>query len=206
MCKILIVDDDAGTRRTLSDIIKIQGHVPVAVATGQEALDSAQVSPPEIALVDLRLKDMSGLDVIAQLKEISPRTQCVIITGFGSRESAIQAVNTGVNGYIEKPCDSDSLLGVVQGLVDREEQQRDSAIEVLAVRLEDVYTIVLATNGFARDHGEMLSAHRQWIESHEKVHTKVDSDIKTLSGRIWVLSGGTGLLAIVASILQVLNL
>ena len=206
MCKVLIVDDDVGTRRTLSDIIKIQGHVPVAVATGQEALDSAQISPPEIALVDLRLEDMSGLDVVKRLKEISPSTQCVIITGFSSRESAIRAVNAGVNGYIEKPCDSDSLLGVVQGLVDREGQQRNSAIGAVRERLEDVYALVLKTNGFSREHGKILAAHRQWLENHDEVHKARDKDFRTLSSRVWLLGGSSGLLAGVAMILQYLNL
>ena len=206
MCKILIVDDDAGTRRTLSDIIRVQGHVPVAVSTGQEAIDSVQISPPEIALIDLRLEDMSGLEVVKRLKEISPSTQCVIITGFSSREAAIQAINTGANGYLEKPCDQERLLMVVQGLVDKEEQQRDHAIGALKERLDAIYTLVLATNGFARDHGEMLAAHGQWIEGHEKEHTKLEKDVRTISSRMWLLSGGTGILAAVASVLQFLNL
>lgn len=206
MCKILIVDDDAGTRRTLSDIIRVQGHTPVAVSTGQEAIDSAIISSPEIALVDLRLEDMSGLDVVRRLKEISPATQCVIITGHSSEEAAIRAVNTGVNGYMEKPYDQKHLLGLVQGLVGKEEAQRSSAIGVLSSRLEDVYALVLKINGFARDHGEMLSAHQQWMEGHEKGHVKIEKDIQTLSSRMWVLSGGTGLLAVVASILQFFKL
>lgn len=206
MCKVLIVDDDAGTRRTLSDIIRVQGHIPVAVSTGQEAIDSATISHPEIALVDLRLEDMSGLEVIRQLKEISPSTQCVIITGFSSREAAIQAVNTGVNGYLEKPLDQGRLLEVVHSLADKEEQQRSSAIGILSSRLEDIYALVLKINGFAREHGEILSAHQQWIESHEKEHVKVGKDIHTLSARIWAISGGTGLLVVVAEILQFINL
>ena len=206
MCKILIVDDDAGTRRTLSDIIRVQGHVPVAVSTGQEAIDSALISSPEIALVDLRLEDMSGLDVIRQLKEISPSTQCVIITGFSSREAAIQAANIGVNGYLEKPLDQDCLLGIVHNLANKEEQQRSSAIEVLSSRLEDIYSLVLKINGFAREHGEILAAHRQWMESHSEIHIAQDKDFRTLSNRVWVLSGGSGLLSVIATILQFFNL
>ena len=206
MCKVLIVDDDAGTRRTLSDIIRVQGHVPVAVSTGQEAIDSALISSPEIALVDLRLEDMSGLDVIKRLKEISPSTQCVIITGFSSREAAIQAVNIGANGYLEKPCDQEYLLGIVQSLAEKEELQRSSAIGSLGGRLDDIYALVLKINGFAREHGEMLSAHQQWVESHEREHIKVEKDMHTLSARMWALSGGTGLLVIVAEILQFLNI
>lgn len=206
MCKILIVDDDAGTRRTLSDIIRLQGHVPVAVATGQEAIDNTRISSPEIALVDLRLEDMSGLEVIRQIKKISPTTQCVIITGFSSREVAIEAINTGVNGYMEKPCNQEGLLGIVQGLVEKEEQRRGYAIGALRDRLEDVHALVQQTNGFVREHGQMLSAHQQWIESHNQSHIKVEKDMHILSSRVYTLSGGSGLLAIVATILQFLNL
>lgn len=206
MCRVLIVDDDAGTRKTLSDIMEIQGHKPTAVATGQEAINRALRSPPEIALVDLRLPDMSGFEVIRRLREISPDTQCVVITGFGTRKSAIQAINEGVDGYIEKPYNPDRLLKAVQSLADRAEHRIDCGVEAFKERLDDIYALMLKLNGFVRRHGETLAAHSQWLDTHEQEHEKAEREMRTLSSRLWALGGGGGLLGLIATILQLLDL
>jgi len=73
-------------------------------------------------------------------------------------------------------------------------------------RQEEILTAVSQVNGFVREHGEMLAAHQQWLESHGEAHTAKDKDFRTLSSRVWVLGGGTGILATVAMILQFLNL
>ena len=206
MFRVLIVDDDAGARKTLSDIILAHGYVPVAVSTGQEALDIAKRESPGIALIDILLEDMSGLELVKQLKRESPDTQCVVVTGHSSKDVMLQAINTGVSGYLEKPCRPEDLLGVVKDLADKEGLQRGHAIASLRERVDDIYKIVVATNGFAREHGEMLSAHRQWIKGHENDHTKIEKDMRTMSSRMWALSGGTGILAVASAILQFFHL
>jgi len=206
MFRVLIVDDDAGARKTLSDIILAHGYTPVAASTGREALDIARMSPPGIALVDILLEDMSGLELIKQLRKTSPETQCVVVTGHSSSDIMLQAINTGVGGYLEKPYDPNDLLGVVKNLAKEEGRQRGHAIASLREKIDDIHRLVLATNGFAREHGEILSAHRQWIEGHEKDHVKIERDIQTLSSRLWLLSGGSGVLAVIATILQFLRL
>lgn len=209
MFRVLIVDDNAGARKTLSDIILAHGYMPVAASTGREALDIARKSPPGIALVDILLEDMSGLELIRELKKASPDTQCVVVTGHSSQDVMLQAINTGVSGYLEKPYDPNDLLGVVRNLAEKEGkegQQRDHAVASLREKIDDIHRLVLATNGFAREHGELLSAHGQWIGGHEKDHIKIERDIQTLSNRLWVLSGGSGVLAVIATILQFLKL
>ena len=207
MFRVLIVDDDLGARKTLSDIILAHGYTPVAASTGREALDIARRSPPGIALVDILLEDMSGLELIKQLRETSPETQCVVVTGHSSRDVMLQAINTGVSGYLEKPYDPNDLLGVVKNLAKKEEQQQGShTITSLREKIDDIHRSVLTMNGFARDHGELLSAHGQWIKGHEKDHVKIEGDIQTLSSRLWLLSGGSGVLAVIATILQVLKI
>jgi len=75
-----------------------------------------------------------------------------------------------------------------------------------AQRQEEILAAVTKVNGYVRDHGETLAAHSQWMESHGKVHITQDKDFRALSGWVWKLGGGSGLLAIVATILQFLNL
>lgn len=73
-------------------------------------------------------------------------------------------------------------------------------------RQEEILNSVNEINGYVRDHGEILAGHQQWMESHDKVHEGQDKDFRSLSSRVWILSGGSGLLAAVAMILQTLNL
>lgn len=73
-------------------------------------------------------------------------------------------------------------------------------------RQEEILLAVSKINGHVREHGEALAANQQWIKGHKKEHQVLDSRVQTLGNRVWVLSGGTGLLAIVASVLQFLNL
>ncbi len=122
--RILIVDDSAGLRKTLSDILTAKGCDPVAVATGREALARVNEEVPAVALVDRRLEDMSGLDLMAQIKTRSPDTECIVITGYASQESAIDAMNLGAFSYVQKPYDVDQLLLVIRRALEKREAQQ----------------------------------------------------------------------------------
>ena len=102
---ILIVDDDPNLRKTLSDILRAKGYAPVAVATGKAALDQVGEEAPAAALIDLRLEDMSGLEVIEEIKKRFPGTKCIVLTGHASQASAIEAINLGAYSYVQKPYD-----------------------------------------------------------------------------------------------------
>jgi PAS domain S-box-containing protein len=123
---VLIVDDDPKLRRTLSDILKMKGYLPSVAGKGREALDSiAEDGNPAIALIDLQLEDMSGLDVMRQIKERSPETECIVLTGYASKQSAIEAVNLGAYGYVEKPYDIEQLLLTIRRVVEKREIQKE---------------------------------------------------------------------------------
>ena len=111
---ILIVDDDANLRKTLGDILQLKGYEVVGARNGREAIKSASLHSFPVALIDLRLVDMPGLDVLKAIKEESPNTECIILTGFASTESAIQAVNLGAYSYLQKPYDVDQLIVTIQ--------------------------------------------------------------------------------------------
>ena len=119
--QILIVDDDANLRKTLRDILKLKGYEASGVNSGQAAIDLVAKQSFPVALIDLRLSDMPGLDVLKELKEISPETECVILTGFASTESAIQAINLGAYSYLQKPYDVDQLVVTIQRAIEKKE-------------------------------------------------------------------------------------
>ena len=106
---ILIVDDDTNMRKTLEEILRVNNYQSVGVGSGKEAVRLVGKEIFQAALIDLRLTDLPGLDVLKAIKEKSPETECIILTGFASTETAIQAVNLGAYSYIQKPYDIDQL-------------------------------------------------------------------------------------------------
>ncbi len=121
---ILVVDDDPHPRKTLSDILRIKGYVPTTAATGREALLKIKEKKPVVALIDLKLEDMSGLELMRQVKACCPEVECIVITGHASQASAIEAVNLGAYGYVQKPYDVEQLLVTIRRAIEKQETER----------------------------------------------------------------------------------
>jgi ActR/RegA family two-component response regulator len=114
MSRILVVDDDIGTLETFSSLLQLDGHAVATSATGAAAAVTAEAFRPDIALVDLQLPDVSGLKVIEQLLHLHPGVACVLVTGYGTYEHAIEAVKCGAVALAAKPLFGDQLLSVVR--------------------------------------------------------------------------------------------
>ncbi len=121
---ILIVDDDPMVTRTLSGVLSARGYAHVAAGTGKEALDSIEDEAPAVALIDLVLEDMSGLEVMAEIKKRCPGTECIVLTGYASQASAIEAVNLGAFSYVQKPYDMEQLLVTIDRAVEKGKLKR----------------------------------------------------------------------------------
>lgn len=122
---ILIVDDDPNLTKTLSDILRLQGYTPIAAAEGKTALDKVNGTSLAVALIDLKLPDINGLEVMREIKERSPGTKCIVLTGYGSRASAIEAVNLGAYGYMQKPYDVEQLVLTIRRAVEKREAEEE---------------------------------------------------------------------------------
>ncbi|HJQ20040.1 MAG TPA: response regulator [Gemmatimonadaceae bacterium] len=137
---VLVVDDDSALIRTLADILRMHGYDPQTASSGLEGLKLAATSAPALAVVDLRLPDMDGVELAARLHELSEITQVVVLTGNASVESAIAAMRERSIDYLVKPVQIDRLLQVVSMAGERwqrrlaEERLKESA-ETLAVRV-----------------------------------------------------------------------
>jgi len=111
--RILIVDDDTSTRKSLSLIFERKGYEAEAVETGQEALEKTQERFFNLALLDIRLPDGEGIDLIAPLKELHPDMAVIMTTAYASLETAVRAINEGASAYINKPLNMDKVLATV---------------------------------------------------------------------------------------------
>jgi len=107
---ILIVDDDVTLRDQLARAFAGRGFDARTAADADEALALARADAPELVVVDLRMPGRSGLELIRELKAIEPETRIVVLTGYGSIATAIDAMKLGAVYYLPKPADADDIL------------------------------------------------------------------------------------------------
>jgi PAS domain S-box-containing protein len=112
---ILVVDDDEGTCALLTLIFRNKGYETERAGTGREAIEKAQRRFFNVALLDIRLPDMEGVEILGPLKEMHPTMAVIIITGYASLESAVRALNKGAAAYLVKPLNIDEVLVAVRG-------------------------------------------------------------------------------------------
>jgi two-component system response regulator RegA len=107
---LLVVDDDEVFRNRLARAFRDRGYDVVAAPSYEVALECARVESPEFAVVDLKMPGRSGLEVARDLKAIDPTTKILILTGYGSIATAVEAMRLGVAWYLQKPADADDIL------------------------------------------------------------------------------------------------
>ena len=131
---VLIIDDDPGLRKTLSDILRVTGYKTLTAKNGAEGTDLLRKNPVNVALIDLKLPDMSGIDVLVKVRDERPLTQAIILTGNATLDSAIDATNKGAFSYLQKPYDMDQLLLHIKRAI--EKQQADEKISNQSIELQ----------------------------------------------------------------------
>jgi len=142
--KVLVVDDEEIIRYSLKNILTAHGFEVDAVVSAEDALASLYGRSYHLVLTDLMLEGMGGLELVENIKVISPRTLVIVITGYGSLKTAVAALRLGVYDYILKPCDESELIIRVRRALEMQtygmEQKRLqelSAIAKTAVTLSD---------------------------------------------------------------------
>ncbi|MFW9923825.1 MAG: response regulator [Candidatus Thorarchaeota archaeon] len=112
---ILIIDDDENLRDVFEEILKRNDYSKTfSVGTGELAKEKFANEFFNIAIIDLNLPDINGMDLISQLRTISPDTEFIIVTGFGSIDYAIKAIQFEVGGFLEKPISTDKLIRTIE--------------------------------------------------------------------------------------------
>lgn len=112
--RILLVDDDAIFRTRLSRALGSRGFAPFEAENAERALEVARSSRPSRAIVDLRMPGRSGLELIVDLAALDPSMQILVLTGYGSIATAVEAVRRGAIDYLSKPVDTEQILAVFE--------------------------------------------------------------------------------------------
>ena len=143
---ILIIEDDESTRKTLTLVLGKKGYRTETAGTGKEALERAKKQSFDVTLLDIRLPDMEGMELVAPLKELHPDLAVIVITGYASLETALQALKEGAADYITKPLDMEKVLEAIGEAL---EKQR-LVVELRKLSLSDDLTGLLNRRGFMR--------------------------------------------------------
>ena len=125
---ILIVDDDEGTRKSLALIFGKRSYVIETASTGQEALKKVQDKFFNVVLLDIKLPDVEGIELLASLKELQPDIVVIMVTGYPTMETAMRAVNEGAAAYITKPLNMNEVLTTIREAIERQHIEIQSKI------------------------------------------------------------------------------
>jgi two-component system response regulator RegA len=164
---VLVVDDDEAFRKRLVRAFTERGLDARGAEDPEAAIAAATADSPELAVVDLRMPGSSGLDVVRELKAIDPATSIVVLTGYGSIATALQAVRLGATHYLTKPADADEILAAF----DPERKPPDSApgLEHEAPSLaraewEHIQRVLTDCSGNVSHAARVLGVHRRSLQ------------------------------------------
>ncbi|MDP3016757.1 MAG: response regulator [Deltaproteobacteria bacterium] len=126
---VLLMEDEMNVAKGLEMVMREEGYEVDLADTGQGALDKFRTSEFDLLVADLRLPDMDGMEVVQHVREKRPRTNVVIITGYPSVSSAVQAVRMGVSDYLRKPFTEDEFKTAVKSAL--KEKEKESMEELI---------------------------------------------------------------------------
>jgi len=134
--RILIVDDDENIRKVLAMILEDEGYVVDQAETAKQAIEKTKKNFYNMALIDIRLPDMEGIELLTKMRDTVPRMRKIIITGYPTLQNAIEAVNRGADAYILKPFDVNKVLATIKEQLRKQREELQYSQEKVAEFIE----------------------------------------------------------------------
>jgi two-component system, response regulator RegA len=163
---LLVVEDDDVLRRRLARAMSDRGFTVREAASVSAARSLVAEDPPEFVLLDLRVEDGSTLDFAAELLAIDPATRIVVLTGYGSIATAIEALKRGVVHYLTKPADADEILAAFERGADGD-PIKPSAVQPMSLaraEWEYINRVLVACGGNLSEAARTLKLHRRSLQ------------------------------------------
>jgi two-component system response regulator RegA len=163
---VLIVEDDAVFRGRLARALRERGFEVREAPDGESALELARVDPPEHAVVDLRMPGLSGLDVVQGLKDAVASTIVVVLTGYRSIATAVEAVRRGAAHYLTKPADADEIVAAFSraGAPAGAPQDETQPASLARVEWEHINRVLADCGGNVSQAARLLGIHRRSLQ------------------------------------------
>jgi len=165
----LVVDDDEAFRNRLCRALEARGWEANAAADGAAALDLAAKLSPDLAIVDLRLRGMGGLDIVRKLHGLDETICIIVLTGYGSIATALAATKLGASHYLSKPADADQILAAYQKIVaggpeSLREETVASVPSLARVEWEHIQRVLADCGGNISQAAKLLGLHRRSLQ------------------------------------------
>jgi two-component system response regulator RegA len=161
---LLILDDDEPFLRRLSRAMEKRGFDVIAVETVEEGRASAQARPPAYAVVDLRLRDGNGLDVVEMLREKREDARIVVLTGYGAIATAVAAVKIGAWDYLSKPADANDITDALLASGEERPDPPENPMSADRVRWEHIQRIFELCDRNVSETARRLNMHRRTLQ------------------------------------------
>jgi len=140
--RILVIDDDENIRKVVLAILEDEGYTVESVGTAREAIEKTKRKFYNVALIDIRLPDMEGIELLTKIRDTTPRMRKVIITGYPTLQNAVDAVNKGADAYVVKPFDVKKVLKTIEEQLVRQQDERkysqDRVAEFIQARVREL--------------------------------------------------------------------
>ena len=150
---ILVVDDDKAILKYAKDVLQLEGYEVDVAETGFDALEKSNTRYYNLALLDIKLPDIEGTELLNKIHKTTPTMKKIMITGFPSLDNAVEALNRGVDAYLLKPVEMEELLKVVkEKLKEQEEAEKTSEEQVAAWITNRVQKLRVNNNAELRGH------------------------------------------------------
>ncbi|MBX7187533.1 MAG: response regulator [Vicinamibacteria bacterium] len=163
---LLVVDDDEVFRSRLVLALRARQYEVREAGDAETAMRLAREEPPERALVDLRIPGGSGLDLVRDLKAIDPATEIVVLTGYGSIATAMEAVRLGARDYLTKPTDADRIVVALEGAREGRGSGEDAeeTPSLARVEWEHIQRVLADCDGNVSEAARRLGVHRRSLQ------------------------------------------
>jgi two-component system response regulator RegA len=165
---LLLVDDDAALRERLARAFRERGFEVVTAAGGAEALARVREETPEFAVLDLRMPEPSGLELMKALRALDPATRILVLTGYGSIATAVEATRLGAVGYLPKPADADEILAAFAGQGGEPPGDRFETPTLARTEWEHIQRVLADCSGNVSEAARRLGMHRRSLQ--RKLH------------------------------------
>jgi len=165
--RVLVVDDDRVLRERLARAFRDRGFAVRTAADAEEALAAIESEAPDRAVVDLRMPGRSGLDLVREIRERAPEARIVVLTGYGSIASAVEAMRLGATNYLSKPADADDVLTAFEVPSPAAEEGAPSGVEAPSLaraEWEHINRVLADCDGNVSEAARRLGLHRRSLQ------------------------------------------
>ena len=161
---LLIVDDDNPLRDRLSRAMEKKGFKVIQADSVKQGINQAKNSPPAFAVVDLRLGDGNGLEVVKEIRKLKKDSKVVMLTGYGNIPTAVAAVKAGAIDYIPKPADVDDIESALLAFPELKAQPPDNPMSADRVKWEHIHRVFELCNRNVSETARRLKMHRRTLQ------------------------------------------